>query len=137
MRLQINFKNVFSINLVSQSKRKSRFPQYLQGISALKLLFKLGKSLPYLKLFCLSFIWNLPIFYFICTFYFGLLIFCCQSVATNLLYQSQQIKQLNLPINNQFTNFIFYQSNHIFYVVQIKKLFFIDDNNTNMLSQIS
>ena len=41
----------------------------------------LGKLSLWLKLFCLSFIENLPIFYSICTFYFGLLIFCCQSVA--------------------------------------------------------
>ena len=47
-------------------------------------LFKLGKPLLYIKLFCLSFIWNPPIFYFICTFYFGLLIFCCQSVTISL-----------------------------------------------------
>ena len=42
-RWPINFKNAFSINLVSQSKRKSRFPLNSQEISALLLLLELAK----------------------------------------------------------------------------------------------
>ena len=80
-------------------------------------LFKLGKLLFYIKLFCLSFAAKMSIFYFYYIFYFGLLIFCCQSVATNILYQIKQIKQHILPINNQFTDFAFYHPNHIFCVV--------------------
>lgn len=57
-------------------------------------LFKLGKLQIYLKLFYLSFIYNLPIFYSIYTFYFGLLIFCCQSVAMNFLYQIYRSKDI-------------------------------------------
>ena len=80
-------------------------------------LFKLGKLLFYIKLFCLGFAAKMPIFYFYYIFYFGLLIFCRQSVATNILYQIKQIKQHILPINNQFTDFAFYHPNHIFCVV--------------------
>ena len=49
-------------------------------------LFHLGKFMVLLKLFCLSFIWKMPLFYHNYIFSCGLLIFCCQSVATLLLY---------------------------------------------------
>ena len=62
---------------------------YLWAFSQFSPLLKLDKLLHQLKLFCLSFIWYLPIFYFICTFYFGLLIFCCQSVAKNTVAQNK------------------------------------------------
>ena len=58
------------------------------------LLFKLGKLSFYLKLFCLSFIQNLPIFYFIYIFYFGLLIFCCQSVAIQIYIYIKLLNKL-------------------------------------------
>ena len=65
-------------------KRKSPINGLFTPFMKLCLLLKLGKLLSWLKLFCLSFVENLPIFYLICTFYFGLLIFCCQSVAISL-----------------------------------------------------
>lgn len=71
-------------------------------------LFKLGKPLLWFKLFCLSFIWNPPIFYFICTFYFGLLIFCCQSVTTDSFYSSKYFseKSSRYRINSYGNSFI-------------------------------
>lgn len=59
---------------------------YLWAFSQFSPLLEFGKSLIFLKLFCLSFIHNLPIFYFIYTFCFGLLIFCCQSVAIKITF---------------------------------------------------
>ena len=53
-------------------------------------LFPLGKLLFYVKLFCLGFATKMPIFYFNYIFYFGLLIFCCQSVA--MTYYTNYIK---------------------------------------------
>lgn len=47
-------------------------------------LLKLGKATVFLKLFCLGFDIELPVNYLKCIFYFGLLIFCCQIVATSL-----------------------------------------------------
>jgi hypothetical protein len=85
------------INGISPFTR-SLFPQYLYFFGAnpfclfgaervgpgITYLFKLGSVNLYLKLFCLSFDTNVPIFYFNYINYFGLLIFCCQIVATSL-----------------------------------------------------
>lgn len=49
-------------------------------------LLPLGKFLANIKHICLSSAQKMPIFYLNYTFYSGLLIFCCQSVATLLLY---------------------------------------------------
>lgn len=57
---------------------------------------ELGKSLLWLKLFCLSIIKNLPIFYFICTFYLGLLSFCCHG---DIIAQSHLFQHLVISID--------------------------------------
>ena len=46
-------------------------------------LLELGKFTLCSKLFCLIFTVKIPIFYFIYTIYFDLLIFCSQNVATH------------------------------------------------------
>ena len=80
------------------------------------LLFKLSKSLLWLKLFCLSFIWNLPIFYFICRFYFGLLIFCCQNVAINTLWHNRQLNQSIFQQNKHAVELKVYIPNSTVYI---------------------
>lgn len=61
-------------------------------------LFKLGKFIGASKHFCLVFVLFMPTFYFIYTYYFDLLIFCCQNVATNFV---KFYKYLVLFILNQ------------------------------------
>lgn len=56
------------------------------AFSAMRAAYKLGKFLANIKHICLSSAQKMPIFYLNYTFYSGLLIFCCQSVATLLLY---------------------------------------------------
>lgn len=51
-------------------------------------LLEFGKSIAILKHFSLSSISFLPTFYLNYTYYFGLLIFCCQIVATNIILNS-------------------------------------------------
>lgn len=46
-------------------------------------LLKLGKFVDVSKHLCLVFVLFMPTFYFIYTYYFDLLIFCCQYVAIN------------------------------------------------------
>ena len=76
-------------------------------------LFKLGKLPHQLKLFCLIFVWYLLIFYFICTFYLGLLIICCPRVPL--------ITILFAFINFNF-NFSF--SSTFFYYIFFRKIFY-------------
>ncbi|RGC77132.1 hypothetical protein DW669_13130 [Lachnospiraceae bacterium AM25-17] len=54
------------------------------------LLFKLGVSFVALNYISLSFMQIHTVFYFNYIIYSGLLIFCCQNVATFLLYQRFQ-----------------------------------------------
>lgn len=64
---------------------QSREARFLSGFPALCLLFKLGKFIYLSKHFCLVFVLFMPTFYFIYTYYFDLLIFCCQYVAADFL----------------------------------------------------
>jgi hypothetical protein len=64
------------------NKRKSFINGLFTPFKKLCLLFELGKSKGILKYICLSFVPFLPLFYFNCIYYFGLLIFCCQFVAS-------------------------------------------------------
>lgn len=79
----------FDCHLIKNEPRNAVNSAFLGSCT----LFKLGKLLFCLKLFCLSFICNMPIHYFIYTIYFGLLIFCCQSVA--IKYYSTDYKSIN------------------------------------------
>ena len=88
--------SLFNIILTSKGKRENRKTTKIHYFRSTCLLFKLGKFKPELKLFCLSSVVKMPLFYFNYTIYSGLLIFFCQNVATHLLYQSQQRKQLLL-----------------------------------------
>ena len=56
-----------------------------KGFEALLQLFKLGVSLVVINCICLSFMQIHTDFYFDYIIYSGLLIFCCQNVATPLL----------------------------------------------------
>ena len=73
--------------------RKNKIPETLvnKGLLGFCSLFKLGKSKGVAKHIRLVFISFLPLFYLCYIYYFGLLIFCCQFVATNILYQSSFI----------------------------------------------
>lgn len=58
------------------------------------LSFKLGKSMGVSKHFCLLFVLFMPTFHFNYTYYFDLLIFCCQNVAIYFLHILQNEKLL-------------------------------------------
>ena len=63
-------------------QNKSPESQYLQGFPGFLQLFKLGVSFVALNYICLSFMQIHTVFYFNYIIYSGLLIFCCQNVAT-------------------------------------------------------
>ena len=96
----ITISNVFSLIvknpylfLISFSKNSKGF--YYQSIQlcvnhSSVFLFKLGVSFVVLNYISLSFMQIHTVFYFNYIIYSGLLIFCCQNVATFLLYQSFQ-----------------------------------------------
>ena len=60
-------------------------PAVSWGFPALFFLFELGVSFVVINYICLSFIQIHAAFYFDYINYSGLLIFCCQNVATSLL----------------------------------------------------
>lgn len=62
----------------------SRETQCLCGLPAPCLLFKLGVFPDIINYFCLSFMQIPAAFYFKYIIYSGLLIFCCQNVATHI-----------------------------------------------------
>lgn len=72
--------NQCHINVTSVSKMHGTHIN--TGVLGFRTLFKLGKSLAILKHIHLRFVWKMPLFYLNYTFYSGLLIFCCQGVAT-------------------------------------------------------
>lgn len=74
---------LWSVYLKSVSRRHKESPKFLilLGFRLFVVLLKLGKFKDILKYICLSFVSFLPLFYFSCIYYFGLLIFCCQFVA--------------------------------------------------------
>lgn len=103
----LNYLQKQSLNLLNKKLKPSAidFVEGLNYICQLCLVLKMaliwpnillpfGKPALCAKLFCLSLISKMPIFYFNYTIYFGLLIFCCQIVAIYSLYQSPKIKQL-------------------------------------------
>jgi len=67
----------------------------------LLLLFKLGVSFVVLNYICLSFMQIHAAFYFNYINYSGLLIFCCQNVATDMIkyFQSFVYKYPEIPTN--------------------------------------
>ncbi len=81
------------LHFITTAKIKRQRAYVNTGFWRFNRLLELGKLTRQLNLFCLSFMCVLPLFYFNYTIYFGLLIFCCQSVAIGLLYQSATIKQ--------------------------------------------
>lgn len=73
-----DFQTFCSQNIASQFFKPLAFYIDLMNIN---LLFKLGKFIGISKHFYLVFVLFMPTFYFIYTYYFDLLIFCCQNVA--------------------------------------------------------
>ena len=76
---------ILSIILVSRSKKKSQETLILQASWPKFPLFELGVSFTMLNYFCLIYMQIHAYFYINYIIYNGLLIFCCQNVATHLL----------------------------------------------------
>lgn len=78
-----------------------------QSLNVCILLFKLGKSKDILKHIYLSFVSFLPLFYFSCIYYFGLLIFCCQFVASFIIIGADKFD--NIHFENSAHLSLFYK----------------------------
>lgn len=83
-----------------QKKKKPTKPVNSSFVSIFP-LFKLGKLTHRLNLFYLSFMCFLPLFYFNYIIYFGLLIFCCQSVANKYYICTMLHYQLKIVLETQ------------------------------------
>ena len=86
----------FHRKLEIQKQRDRKCPVFkaFQSLNVRILLFKLGKSKDILKYICLGFVSFLPLFYLCCIYYFGLLIFCCQFVASFIITDAKMLYNL-------------------------------------------
>ena len=104
------------------------------GFRHFNLLFKLGKLWFGLKLFCLCYVWNTPIFYSVYTLYFDLLIFCCQSVATT--YKAKFVEQNNIlwhKMNNPYDFFLSSITSCIILIIHGSFIEYFSISNFNIL----
>ena len=111
-------------------KRKSRQTLVFTGFAAQLRLFELGVFIIVINYFCLSFMQIHTHFYINYIIYYGLLIFCCQNVATHLL---QQISENWQPIFEMLHSKNCFLLSHSHYMVLAPCIQNINKENINAL----